>query len=221
MDRFFKTVQRINSLAILIALLAVLAGIAWALVNDYKKSTSTVRAPNETIGSSLFYSLTMGDYLEQNGIQILRLDASGKQKLDYEGHHSQTRNLLLISENRPTALWLFKDQSQRIDLVEKLPKPEGEKAKALYIEVTPLIKTDSLDGTEDNLTIYLAKPNGDKPLAILKKVDKVIGRKLVGDMLHLIYQQGLSVRNAQISIIDFKMQSDQEVAKMTNVGSGH
>lgn len=217
MDRFFKNVQRMNSLLPLLALLVVFGAFIWVNFKNHEKPTASVQVPNDSGESKMFYFLNTGEHLEKNGVWILRLGASDEKGWHYEDRRSRTRNLLLIPGNRQEARWLFKDQTQRIHHVEKLPEAEGAFVKAIYIEAAPISKMDSPDADEDNLTIFLAKPNGDKPVAILSKIDKVIGRHLAGDVLDIIYQQGMSVRKAQISIVDFKVQSDQEVAKMMAV----
>jgi len=219
MDRFFKNVQRINSLLPLLALIVVSCLLAWDSFKVKEIPAASVVAPNDSGDSKMFYFLHLDERLEQNGISILRLVASDNKGWNYEDRHSHTRNLLLIPESRQPSHWLFKDQTQRINLVEKIPNKEGVLAKALYIEAEPIIKKSSLHTDEDKVTISLAKLNGEKPVAILSKIDKVIGHHVIGNALHIIYQQGVSVRSAEISIADFKMQSDHEVAKMMGLPS--
>ncbi len=219
MDRFFKYVQRINSLLPLLAILFILAGICWAILQDHNKPKAAVQAPKVTGQAQQYYFLNQSQYLEKNGIWIFHLDASEQKSWDYEMGRYQTHNLLLIPDNQESAHWVFKDQAQLIQKLETYPDNKNLLAKALYIEVKPISEKDTTDADEDNFTIYLAKLNGDKPVIVLSHVDKVIGHNLRGDILQIIYQQGLSVMRAQISIDDFKVRSNREVAKMTGVPS--
>lgn len=219
MDRFFKTIQRINSLLPLLAILFVLAWLCWVILQDHSKLKAAVQAPKVSGQAQQYYFLNQSQYLEKNGIWIFHLDVSEKNTWDYETGLHQTHNLLLIPDNQESAHWLFKNQNQLIQKVETFSNNENLLAKALYIESQPISEKEAADADQENLTIYLAKLNGDKPVMVLSHVDKVIGHNLKDDVLQIIYQQGSSVMRAQISIDDFKVRSNREVAKMTDVPS--
>jgi len=115
--------------------------------------------------------------------------------------------------------WLFKDQGQLIRHVETFPNHDRDLVKCIYTEATPVAKDGSNESLQKSFTIYLAKLNGEKPVTILSNVDKVIARNLQGNVLQIIYQQGLSVKKIKISIDDFTIRSNQDVATLAGTAA--
>ena len=212
MQKFFKFVHHVNALAFFTGVVLALGLLLWMIGSslwDNKVKTSVV-VPNASEESSQVLSLSAWEFIPEIGVQVLKLQSTGGEPNDYvsEGRGYKTRNLLFVKADGGGSAWLFPDQSHVISRIERLTAPDG-RTKAIYFE-------SRLAGEKGapQFSLYLAKPDGTSPVEVLKNMEHVVSRRMVGDMVHFIHQSRFEIKESKISLSSFEVQSDHLVAKM-------
>jgi hypothetical protein len=215
LEKFFKFVDRVNALAFFTGVVLAAGLLLWAVGSSLwegRVKTSVV-VPNESAEKSEVLSLTAWEFIPETGVQVLKLQSTGGEANEYasEGRGYKTRNLLFVKSDGGESSWLFPDQSHLISRIERLTDQDG-RTKAIYLESRPAGEKNA-----PQFSLYLAKPDGSSTVEVLKNVEDVVSRRIAGDMAHFIYQSGLEIKEAKISVKSFDIQSDGVVVKMVEV----
>jgi hypothetical protein len=215
LEKFFKFVNRVNALAFFAGVVMALCLLLWmmgASLWDNKAKTSVV-VPNAIEYKNQVLSLSAWEFIPEVGVQVLTLQSTGGEASEYasEGRGYKNRNLLFVKTDGSASTWLFPDQSHLLSRIERLTTSDGH-TKAIYFESKP-----AGEKREPQFSVYLAKPDGTSPTELLKSVDHVVSRRVSGDMVYFIYQSGLEIREAKISLKSFESQSDNPLAKMVEL----
>ena len=215
MEKFFKFVDRVNSLAFFAGVILAIGFLLWAICNslwDTKAKTSVV-VPNTSAEKSEVLSLSAWEFIPEIGVQVLKLQSVGGESSDYgsEVRGYKTRNLLFVKSDGGESSWLFPDQTHLISRVERLTETDG-RTRAIYFESRPAGEKSS-----PQFSLYLAKPDGASPVEVLKDIEHVVSRRISGDVVHLIYQKGLEIKESKISMQSFQMLSNGIVAKVAEI----
>lgn len=189
--------------------------LLWAVGNSLweGKAKTSVVVPNPSAEKSEVLSLTAWEFIPETGVQVLKLQSTGGEPSDYasEGRGYKTRNLLFVKSDGGESSWLFPDQSHLISRVELLTASDG-RTRAIYFESRP-----AGEKSAPQFSLYLAKPDGTSPVEVLKNVEHVVSRRISGDVIHLIYQTSLEIKETIVSLKSFEAQSYRLVAKMFEV----
>ena len=187
-NRFFLTVNRINSvLILLVALGALISMIVLNILSSTYGSRNAVQVHDEKSNKTV--DLRLGDLEAMKGhdIETVKLfsDASARGfSSGYPG--SQIRNILFLFGDDLKAKWLYESNNFLINCFCKLRasnKYNGEDPViAVYVAV---VKNDTNgDGdisAEDGLTLALAKPDGSDYTEIDKGIRKVLDSTVSAD----------------------------------------
>lgn len=215
MEEFFKFIDRVNALAFFAGVVLALGLLIWAIGNSVweSKSKTSVMVPNVSAEKSDVLSLTAWEFIPEIGVQVLKLQSTGGESNDYasEGRNYKTRNLLFVKSDGSASTWLFPDQSHLISRIERITAPDG-RTKAIFFE-------SRLAGVKDvhQFSLYITKPDGPSPVEVLKDIDHVVSRRISGNIIHLIYQSELEIKESKISMTSLKAESDLVVAKLRTV----
>jgi hypothetical protein len=215
LEKFFKFVDRVNALAFFTGVVLAAGLLLWMIGSslwDSKAKTSVV-VPNASAEKSEVLSLTAWEFIPETGVQVLKLQSTGGEANEYasEGRGYKTRNLLFVKSDGGASTWLFPDQSHLISRIERLAAPDG-RTKAIFLESRPAIEKSG-----PQFSLYLAKPDGASPVEVLKDIDHVVSRRILGDAVHFIYQKGLEIKESKISLKSFDVLTDAHVARMMEV----
>ena len=215
MDKFFKFIDRVNALAFFAGVVLALGLLLWMIGSSIwdSKAKTSVLVPNASVEKSEVLSLTAWEFIPETGVQILKLQSKGGESSDYasEGRNYKTRNLLFVKSDGGNSTWLFPDQSHLLSRIERLIDQDG-RTKAIYLE-----SRSAGEKNAPQFSLYLAKPDGSSTVEVLKNVEDVVSRRIAGDMVHFIYQSGLEIKEAKISLKSFEVQSEGLVAKMVEI----
>lgn len=215
MEKFFKFVDRINSLAFFTGVVLAAGFLLWAIADslwDIKAKTSVI-VPNASVEKSEVLSLTAWEFIPETGVQVLKLQSTGGEANEYasEGRGYKTRNLLFVKSDGGASSWLFSDQSHYLSRLERVTSAEG-RTRAIYFESrTEAKKKDSSFG------VFLAKPDGSMPVEVLHDITHVISKRIAGDFIHFVYQENLAIKESQISLKSFERMSDRAIANMIKI----
>jgi hypothetical protein len=216
LEKFFKFVDRINSLAFFTGVVLAAGFLLWAIGNSLwdSKAKTSVLVPNASVEKSEVLSLSAWEFISETGVQVLKLQSVGGETADYasEGRGYKTRNLLFVKSGGGESSWLFPDQTHQISRLERLTASDG-RTRAIYFE-----SRFAGEKSSPQFSLYLVKPDGTSHVEVLKNVEHVLSRRIDGDMTHLIYQSGLEIKEAKISLKSFVVQSDVLIAHLAKVG---
>jgi hypothetical protein len=217
LEKFFKFIDRVNSLAFFAGVVLALGLLLWMIGSSLRdsKAKTSVLVPNASVEKSEILSLAAWEFIPETGVQVLKLQSTGGESSDYasEGRNYKTRNLLFVKSDGGQSIWLFPDQSHVISRVERLTASDG-RTKAIYFESRPANEKGG-----PKFSLYLAKPDGASPVEVLKDIDHVVSRRISGDAVHFIYQKGLEIKESKISLKSFESHSDDLVAKMVKLAN--
>jgi hypothetical protein len=217
LEKFFKFIDRINALAFFTGVLLAAGLLLWAVGNSLweGKAKTSVVVPNASAEKSEVLSLTAWEFIPEIGVQVLKLQSVGGETADYasEGRGYRTRNLLFVKSDGGESSWLFPDQTHLISRVERLTSSDS-RTRAIYFESRP---ANEKGGPQ--FSLYLAKPDGASLVEVLNDIEHVVSRRISGDVVHFIYQKGLEIKEAKISLKSFEIQGEGLVAKMVKLGN--
>lgn len=212
MEKFFKFIDRVNSLAFFAGVVLALGLLIWAIGNSLwdSKAKASVVVPNATAEKSEVLSLAAWEFIPEIGLEVLKLQASGGESNDYatEGRSYKNRNLLFVKADSGASSWLFPDQSHLISRIERLTASDS-RTKAIYFE-----SRDAESKASPKFSLFLAKPDGSLAVEVLKDVEHVVSRRVSGDVAYFIYQSGLEIKESKVSLKSFDTLSDVVVANM-------
>lgn len=215
MEKFFKFVDRVNSLAFFAGVILAIGFLLWAIGNslwDTRAKTSVV-VPNTSAEKSEVLSLSAWEFIPEIGVQVLKLQSVGGESSDYgsEVRGYKTRNLLYLKSDGGASVWLFPDQSHLISRVERLTALDGV-TKAIYFE-----SRGAESKASPKFSLFLAKPDGSSAVEVFKDVEHVVSRRISGDFAYFVYQSGLAIKESKVSLKSFEVLSDGVVAKMVEI----
>lgn len=224
MERLFSLIAKINSLLLLVVLLAGGISIAWFLwSNSQWQRRGAIEVPADDSSSSkrVFLRFERIQKVTGSNTRMLLLSAEGRSgKLYSGGYGSETRNVLFLTGAAKKARWLFPSQSNLILVTDQLreDKEKEHKAptKALYFEfVTKDTNGDGKITSQDRSTVGLAKPDGTGFVEVLKEVTRVLSHELLDDkILSIVFQSGQTIRHATFSLSSLAMVSEAEVVNV-------
>lgn len=212
MQKFFKFVHHVNALAFFTGVVLALGLLLWMIGSslwDNRVKTSVV-VPNASEESSQVLSLSAWEFIPEIGVQVLKLQSTGGEPNDYasKGRSYKTRNLLFVKADGGGSAWLFPDQSHVISRIERLTAPD-DRTKAIYFESRPAGEKGA-----PQFSLYLAKPDGTSHVEVLKEVDQVISKKIIGEKLNVVFQSGMAIKIAKIRLTSQEMESLATVAEL-------
>jgi hypothetical protein len=216
LEKFFKFIDRVNALAFFTGVVLAAGLLLWAVGNSLweGKAKTSVIVPNATAEKSEVLSLTAWEFIPESSIQVLKLQSIGGESNDYasEGRNYETRNLLFVKSDGGASTWLFPDQSHLISRIERITAPDG-RTKAIFFGSR--LAAGVKNGQQ--FSLYLTKPDGTSPVEVLKDIDHVVSRRISGNIIHLIYQSELEIKESKISMTSLNAESDLVVAKLRTV----
>ena len=212
MEKFFKFVDRVNSLAFFTGVVLAAGLLIWAIGNSLwdSKAKTSVLVPNGSLEKSDVLSLTAWEFISETGVQVLKLQSTGGESNDYasEGRNYKTLNLLFVKSDGGKSTWLFSDQSHYLSRLERVTSAEA-RTRAIYFESrTEAKKKDSSFG------VFLAKPDGSMPVEVLHDITHVISKRITGDFIHFVYQENLAIKESKISLKYFERINYRAIANM-------
>lgn len=226
-ERFFIVIGRINSVLLLLVLLAAAVAVGDFALPIFRERGDAAPVAEVEPGAKqpIFLNIAGVEAITGAGTLMMRLSTRGEPAQYSSGEdHGETRNVLFLTEAANTSRWLFKSHDNVVLVADQLRdatavEKEGGKTKALYFEY--LSKERDGGGTPSTTamsTIGLARPDGSAMTAVLRDVDRVLSHDLYssGD-LSVVYQKGRTVRNARFSLAAFTLVSDQEIVGMPAV----
>lgn len=222
MDRLFNVIKRINSILLLLILLA--AGLSFARAMWPERTwESRDEIPIATEGSAEPVMLRFESVESIAGAHTQMIDLSARKKADQfspYGSGGETRNMLFLTGDDKAASWLFPHQRNVILVTLQLSEDSrGAKEKltrALYVEyVTDDSDHDGKLTSRDLFNVALTRPDGSARADILQGVSRTFTRQMLdGERLSLVYQKGASVRHAVFAVDAMQLEKDQEIASV-------
>ncbi len=215
MEKFFKLIERVNTLAFFSAVVLAVCLLVWAAVGSIwsTKGRTSVVVPNEAKKETEVLSLTAWEFIPDFGVQVLKLQSTDGKSVGYEGEGRthQARNLLFVGTDAQYSKWMLPDQSRALSRLESLSAQSGG-PKAIYFESREVGSEAS-----QSFSVNLVKPDGTGPVEVLKDVTHLVSRRVSGDVVHFIYQNSLEIRQAKVSLRTFEPLGNSLVAKMVEV----
>lgn len=217
MEKIFKLIERVNALAFFSAVILALCLLIWAAVGSIwgVKGRTSVVVPNEAKKESEVLSLAAWEFIPDLSMQVLKLQSTDGKSGGYEGEGRthQVRNLLFVGTGAQYSKWMLPDQSLVLSRLESLSAQTGS-SKAIYFESRAVGSE-----TTQTFSVNLVKPDGTGAAEVLKDVSHLVSRRVSGDVVHFIYQSGLEIRQAKVSLRTFERLGDSLVATMVEVPS--
>jgi hypothetical protein len=215
MEKFFKLIERVNTLAFFSAVVLAVCLLLCAAVGSIwsTKGRTSVVVPNEARKETEVLSLAAWEFIPDFGIQVLKLQSTDGKSVGYEGEGRthQVRNLLFVGTGAQYSKWMLPDQSRALSRLESLSAQSGG-SKAIYFES----RAAGSDASK-SFSVNLVKPDGTGPVEVLKDVTHLVSRRVSGDVVHFIYQSSLEIRQAKVSLRTFEPLGNSLVAKMVEV----
>lgn len=221
MERFFVTINRINSVIFLVVLLATGGMVLWLLGTQLSSSRDraiTVASPEGRGNGATPLRLGSLEHISGSDTDMLSLTSSKEDgKFSSGGYGSDARNILFLNGEAMKPHWLFANHNNLIlrNTQLKQSSSDDEKGPALALYFEYIAKDSNGDGklsSLDTSTVALTLPDGSGFTDILHDVDRVFSFETAGDkQLSILYQKGKSIRHARVSIATMQPTSDQEV----------
>ena len=211
----FVNLRRFNALLPSLALLLIAGVLVWAaLTTDKPSPPKTVVPPGQPEGSiSDALELRKLDVDLDFGPKLVMLKVISKKKSSSMYDNPEIRNLVFVSDDSETMKWVFPGQDQELVSVHPLKNTAGV-IKGIYVESVAKSSIAKASGFHLS-SIYLVSADGSSLKKVLSDVDEVVNRRNDAHKLRLIYKKQNTVRMAQIDMQDFKVQTDRELAKMS------
>lgn len=219
LTRFFTIVNRLISLVVLLALLALGASMvhtAWLRMPEQEPGSVKVKVEDATkaTSSAVALSFSKPESVTSADVEIVELLAGNEAGGGYGSRDSsEVRNALFVSNAGKPARWLFKDHKNKVPTLQQLkyvpPGQDAEHTAAIYVEfIAP-------QSTSENLTVALAKPDGSGIRSVLPDVTRVLSYQLADTRtLTVLFQRGAVLRQASISLDDFTVISERQIEKL-------
>ena len=213
----YLNIRRFNALLPLIAILLMAVAVAWgAFYTDTAPPPKSVIPPdrNESASSEVL-ELSKLDVDLDLGPKLVMLKVVIRKKSGADYSRSAIRNLVFVEDDSTDLKWVFPTQQQELVSVHPL-RNSNEVIKGIYVEA--IDKSSAMKSSEHkHRSIYVVPLDGMGYKKILSNVDEVISRRNDSNKLRLIYQTENSVRMALIDMQDFRITSDREIAKSTEL----
>jgi len=224
MERIFTLISKINSILLLLVLLAGCVSVGWVLWSNsqwQRRGAIEVPANDSSSTKSVFLRFERIQKVTGSDTQLLLLSAEDRSgKLYSGGYGSETRNVLFLTGTEKKARWLFPSQSNLILVTEQLREDSDNErmapTKALYFEfVTKDTNGDGKITSQDQPTLGLSKPDGTGFVEVLRDVTRVLSHELMGDkVLSIVFQSGQTIRNATFSLSSLVRVSEAEIVNV-------
>ncbi|QBE62219.1 hypothetical protein [Pseudoduganella lutea] len=224
-DRYFIVINRLVSLLLLLALLGMFAGAAvlglLSLDGGPVKEPGMAKVEEKTVESSNAVILGFADAEQVHGADtdMVRLVVTNRERAYSAGRSGEARNVLFIGGAGQPARWLFKAHRNEVHVLEQLR--EGEEGRrdgrtaALYLEFTERRAGDDAGKAGNAVTVALAKPDGTGMKPVLRDVTRVLSHKAeAGRHINVLFLRGTALRQATVSLDDFTVTAEREVAKL-------
>lgn len=223
-NKFFLIVNRINSMLILLVVIAALisiivlnvAGNSWG-----NRNTVQVHDGN----SKEAIDLRLGSLEEMAGhdIQTVNLLSDGVTKGFSSGYGSfEIRNVLFLSGEELKAEWLYETNSFFINCFCKLQKSNEYNGKdpVLAIYVSVVKKDTNHDGelsSKDGITLSLAKPDGSDYKELDNGISKILDSAVSdqGESVTFLLHIGSSIVAKKYSLSTFDLVSEREISEIS------
>jgi hypothetical protein len=224
MERIFSLIAKINSLLLLLLLLAGGISVSWFLWSNnqwQRRGAIELQADGSSSSKSVLLRFEGIQKVRGSDTQMLLLSAEDRsEKFSCGGYNSKTRNVLFLSGAEKNTHWLFPSQSHLILVVDQLGEGDDSEnkvpTKALYFEF--ITKDSNGDGritSQDQSTVGLSKPDGAGFVEVLTEVTRVLSHEILDDkVLSIVFQSGQSIRHATFSLGSLAKISEAEVVKV-------
>jgi hypothetical protein len=215
--RFFRLVWRFNSVAIMVAALAVIAFLCIAgymayrdiTRNRYVHNVVNVDDDKQSAGKWEFGRLSA---ISGASYVMLPLYFDQTYAQSYYGKSARsTRNLLFIDAETNDGRWLFDTNDYLIvgdDLIREGPADRADKPvrAVLYTVVKKDTDGDKRLTSKDKIDVALSLPNGRDYKEILNDIDHLIGHELINkDTMILVYEKQGIAYSANVRLSDFSV----------------
>jgi hypothetical protein len=223
LDRFFVIVTRTISLLLLLALLAGVVAVAYMWWSSSPKARpGAVKVEDKTTQSGKPVVLSFSKPIKVNNAdtEILQLTMDNAAGEFSYGRASKTRNILFVGGTDKPARWLFADHRNVVweirQLHEDAELQEDLPALALYVEFAAYEPGGGgNNAAPETLDVGLTRPDGSGFTRVLKGVTKVFSHRIVdGRRMRVLFQRDTSVWQANISLDDFTVTGEHEIAKL-------
>jgi len=191
-NRFFRVINRVNSILLFIIFMTVVVGIVFIYGSEFSlrnKRTIEVQTTSEK-GEPEKVSLQLGriEQVEGAPVQFVKLESQDKRRGSYvKGSPHTTRNVLFLSNELKEARWLFPSNGFVIAAFHQIRVLEGQEGlpakgpcKAIYYEV---VKQDSNGdqrlSADDKAVAALSKVDGSGYAELTTDAQRIIGYKAV------------------------------------------
>ena len=233
-NRFFRTVWRINGIAILLLVLFVIGAGAYTFIREMLhrgdhpviknvaedpqgEEKWTLGTPKEIDGTQFIYIPLVS---EKKDIAIPQ-PSFGLSKIGYSrDYFAPSRNLLFINKQTREMRWLFKDNRQLIadiDMVSILkPYDKNRKIDAiLYRVIRKDTNGDNKLTSEDVADIAISFPDGTRYKEVFQSVERLFGAlNLGGQDVLILYQSKGRGYASTIRLADMSVQDTKEMPKI-------
>ncbi|NEO71439.1 hypothetical protein [Moorena sp. SIO3H5] len=241
-NQFFIFVWRFNAILILVAgLLAIpaafasLASVAMKIiVKITRKNRRTINVVNVNHNDSSKYhkksqKLQIGDFIEVDGTTYIMLQLYYTQSYSAKSTSSIINYLFLDSETG-TSKWLFSNNDYLIKGFRLISETNnntnntGESISQVRAVLYQLMKQDTNgDGrltNEKGMTIAFTHFNGNDYQEVLTGVDRFLGYKVINaNSLLIVYKRDGIVYSAKVSLDNFALSNEKEIAKYEKLTS--
>ena len=226
MDRLFVIVGRINNILLLLVLLGTAVFIVSMSLESNRWSGRGAVAVAETdsgVKKSILLNFERVEDITGADTQMMRLSVQEKsRKFSSGGSGGETRNVLFLKGSDKAPRWLFNGHKNLVlvsaQLHEESSTSKEPLARVLYFEY--VVEDTNKDGSlssEDRSNVGISKPDGTGFVEVLHDVSRVLSYQLL-DQQHLsvVYQKGTMVKHAKFSVVNMKLESDQEIVEVPN-----
>jgi hypothetical protein len=227
LDRFFTIVTRTISLLLLLALLAGVVAVAyvwWSSSPEARRGAVKVEDKTAQSGKPVVLSFSEPVKVNKADTEILQLTMDNVAGQFSYGRASKTRNLLFVSGADKPARWLFADHRNVVWEIKQLHEDaelhdDKPATLALYVEFAAYEPGGSgNNAAPETLDVGLTRPDGSGFTRVLKGVKKVLSHRIVdGRRMRVLFQRDTSVWQANLSLDDFTVTGERQIAKLPTV----
>lgn len=240
-NQFFIFVWRFNAILILVAgLLAIpaafasLASVAMhRIVKITRRNRRTINVVNvnhndRSKSQKKFQKLQIGDFIEVDGTTYIMLQLYYTQSYSAKST-SSTINYLFLDSETGTSKWLFANNDYLIKSFRFISETNntnntGESISQVRAVLYQLMKQDTNgDGrltNENGMTIAFTHYNGNDYQEVITGVDRFLGYKVINaNSLLIVYKRDGIVYSAKVSLDNFALSNENEIAKYEKLTS--
>jgi len=230
MEWIFRIVGRVNSVLFLLVILGVGGFILFEIVQSQTchRSDQVTAVEMDADQSPREVALRFGEPETITGTQMIMLRLQGTERSSFsgsKGEYGDTRNVLFVGNNGG-GNWLFAKNNNRIQELSQVAQGVEAQSSQIYNdnekEPTRLLlvgfsgpEDEESPGGQTPMRVALAKPDGSGLVEVLKGVDEILAYWFTPTgLLVVVYQSGVTVRQALYAVDTFKEMSNITVAEL-------